>query len=233
MEPEVEAPAEQVDTPTEAAPVEGALETQVETPEPSTDWEKRYKDVQGSYTRSQQELAQVKQQLAAFGALQSDDPAELAALLEQYGWQLPQTADTEEPDPHQQMLSEWEQFKATQAEQQHQAQLDALERTIEQGIEQEAKAAGLTLTDRSRNLIFNNVLASPPGEDGQPNVKQALADYVAERDDIIKGYRTTKAEVPQPPVTGQPGTPSVPLGDAKARRNLALEVANQAYGGSS
>jgi hypothetical protein len=233
-EPEVPAPI--LDTPgiTEPPVLDGGTDPS-ETPQEveGGDWEKRYKDVQSTYTKTSQELAQIKQQAARYEqALQSDDPEALATLLAEFGWQLPagNTEETDVPDPVQQTVQEWEAFKAQQAQERQEAQLDQLEKTIDAGIAAEAKALGIELTDRARNLIFNNALATPPGEDGQPNVKQAFADYAAERDEIIKGYRATKTDVPQPPATGQSGTPSVPLGDPKARRALAHEIVNRSYG---
>lgn len=230
MEPEeaeVQAPSTE-DTPVDA-PEAGGTEP-VETPSVD-DWEKRYKDVQSTYTRTSQELAQLKQQAARYEqALQSDDPDALRALLAEHGWQLPGTDTEEPPDPTQQMMQEWQEFKATQQQAAQDAQLDALEKQIVSGIEAEAKTQGFSLSDRARDLIFSNVIANPPGEDGQPNIKKAFADYAAERDEIIKGYRETKKDAPQPVSPGQPGTPSVPLGDARARRELAIEVANRSYG---
>ena len=145
--------------------------------------EQAYKQLQGDYTRKRQADSQMARQAQEqaqqyeelFSALQN--PETQAEALAALGFDLEQESDTapvEDPelDPHQiqQVMSEWEQFKAQQAEQQQVQELDALEAQLNAEIQEQAKHLGLS--DAQHEWIFDRMLAIPPQEDGSPDVGQ-------------------------------------------------------------
>lgn len=184
--------------------------------------EQAYKQLQGDYTRKRQadsQAAREAQERAEqydqlFQALQN--PETQAEALAALGFDLEDGAQEpgQEPDPTEQMLSEWEQFKSQQAEQQQVAELDALEQQLNAEITEQAKHLGLN--DAQHEWIFDRMLAIPPKDDGSPDVGQAVKDFEELAQWAQEKYVNSKREAAQAPA-GSSGQAKVDMADEGAR----------------
>ncbi len=209
-------PAPSVEDTQATPPVEGTEQAE-HSPE-TVDWEPRYKELQSTYTQSQQELAQLRQfqqQLASDPETQTQAFRELAEAL---GYELP---EDEEPDPNEQLdqrLSRLEQEQQQAAEQQ---ELDQAVGQIDQFVTNEFKSLGekwgRDLDDREQKVLLSHAISSfPPGEDGMPQVQAAFEDLTGLRDGWQKEHISSK-RAPIAPQAGKAGSETVDLNDTEAR----------------
>ncbi len=209
-------------TPDESGPAET-------TPEETTDWKQRYESLQPEYTRSRQEVSRLSH---LEQVLQSDDQQALNDALQQYGWGAGEDTEEEAPaddfefhDPRVDgLLVEREQAQMQQ-------QIAQLETHVTNSVDQLASQNNLELSDKQKGMIANYALTLEPGADNNPDVAKAFEEFTGIRDEIIKGYRTSK-RAPSPPPTGVSGTPERNLGSRKERVAAAMEIANEAFSGN-
>jgi len=204
-------------TPAVAGPAEapGTQEQgQQGTPE-DLNWQKRYLDTQADYTRSQQELAEIKQRNELFEiAMSTDDPDTYRQALERLGIEVPEE-DSEDFDPtaydepaHDPRLDEIVAWK----EQQEQAAREAAGFEFLTGhINTEVERLGMEgLDEGTRQWILSRALASPgipapPGSphDELPDVEAAYKEFQQWELERQKQWAKTK-RAPHVPNGGLP-----------------------------
>lgn len=216
----------------------------------------RYQQMQADYTRKTQALAERQSELDAVTSFASDllsdtpndtQEAVFRTLADRLGVNLegfdeePVPADGDEPkadeaepfhDPRlDPILAEREAEAHAKSEAAREAELDAAETQIDDGIAALAKADGIELSEDEQALIFSDVLALPPLADG-PNVQAAWnrwkkADQ-ASKDRWVKSKASTQAP------TGKPGEEPVDFTDEEQRLAFtvrAVEAAQRAQSG--
>lgn len=191
--------------------------------------EQAYKQLQGDYTRKRQADSQAareaqeraEQYEALFSAL--ENPETQAEALAALGFDLEQAdgpglVENPELDPHQiqQVMSEWEQFKAQQQEQEMSQYLESMEQELFSEIDAKTKHLG-GLPETVRDAIFDHALAIELTEDGQVDVARAVKDF---EDDVFswaqERYVNSKREAAQAPA-GSSGQAKVDMADEGAR----------------
>ena len=207
---------------------------------------KRYQEMQSAWTRKTQELAEQRKQaesaMALISDLQSEDPETKKhavrwiaenfgedAVLQALGIEVDDDGTDEDEQDKQPEFRDprVDEILAEKQAREQQEALDALEEQIDTRISELAKQAGYELDEDEVDLIWDKVLALPPGEDGSPKVDEAFSKVTGLRQ---KFAPKEKPKAPSPPPNGTSGTPaSVPLNDPKARRAYALEAANRAF----
>lgn len=214
-------------------------------------YEDAYKRLQADYTRKrQEESATVKeaesatQLISALNNPETRDDALLwvfqslgeeafQAVASKLGYELDgQSQETEDPPQESFHDPRVDQLLAEKQESEHQAQLDQIESDINSKIDALDKQAKTALTQEEKEDIFALVLTLDPTAEG-PDVEAAFTRFTGHFDRRLKALRERKKDVPAPPNSGSPGVPTTPVGDGKARRSHALEIANQAYAADS
>lgn len=177
----------------------------------------RYKQMQADYTQKTQALAERNTELDAIqsfaGDLLADEPndtqeAVFRTLAERLGYELPDEPETPaegttpEAEPEQvpewakPILAEREAASTAAAEAAREQELDQAEQAIDSGILDLAKADGYELSEEEQALIFSDVLALPPVNNG-PDVKGAYDRYKAAAqayfDRVVKSKQSPQA----------------------------------------
>jgi len=169
---DTEAPANEQDTPTPAddAPPANDADTeasQSDSTTDSTDWRKRYEDLQPAFTRVSQEASQLRQIIDA--ARQGDPEA-----LEFLGLDLADTDDDEdfEDDPYEPISkAEFQEFLRQQQEQERQAQEQAAwEEAAEERFDEFVSKLGDDADEDYLNLVLST---AEPDEQGLPDFEGA------------------------------------------------------------
>jgi hypothetical protein len=192
----------------EATPTGNSADTE---PAP-VDWEKRAKDTQAAYTRSQQELAAL-QKLAA-----GEDPDQFQTLLDKYGYELDGNDDEqepEEPEYDEQQLADdprLQQFEKFMTEQQAKEQQQAIENEWtgwEQYMTEKAAEHDVQLSKRELNALkldclTQNGLPVPPAQ-----AEKALAEHLEWRNSFIEENtkQRRRPRAPHVPAGGEPVNP--------------------------
>jgi hypothetical protein len=215
------------------------------------------KQFQGDYTRKAQELAEQRrafeaqqQQVAGFLALQrltQEDPAQAAALMQQYaaqlqGGQAGQKSETADPyaglepaSPVEEALlakvreletatQQWQQFQQTQQQREEQQRMDAEFAEVE-------KLAGRTLSDQEKEGLAGFCFSNKIG-----NVAHGyrLMNYDAEMQRAAQAARneastivSQKALAPGAPSTLTPRAPGNPVKEWKSDREMISDLFDQ------
>lgn len=218
-------------------------------------YEAAYKRLQADYTKKrQEESARVKEAEAAtqfVTALNNPDTRDEAlswvfetfgedafkATAKKLGYELDgQDGDKKgsEDQPQEQFQDpRVDQLLEERQQQQYEQQLEALEKSIGSEIDRLDEQHATKLTPDEKAAVFEWTLTMDPTADG-PNVSGAFERLTGIVDRRLKSYRESKKQAPAPPNQGsQSGVPTAPVGDGKARRARALEVANQAFASDS
>lgn len=242
-----EAPAVEQDKPTDAPSEveETSADTKAEAPEffeenfdPSSlpdELQPAYKQLQGAWTKKTQALADQRKEFEAAGlspewvtALQNPETKDqaLAWFLSQHGYELPEEQGEEESDDEN--FEEENVVRDPRVDdllkEREQEQMEALVSDMHDHIEQLAKDKDLSLTDRQRQAILREAYEAGATPDITEKVfSEWASDLDGWKDKLIKDYRSTKKQAPDPPEPGgSPGTTPVP----PANRNDRLELAN-------
>lgn len=203
------------------------------------DWEKRYRDLHPEYTRATQRLSELRDMGFAdewIEAYQDPESREQAVLafLEAHGLDLEDEDDGEDQDEdldddEDDAIPEVEELRS-RLDERDQEELAA---KLEDHLEDLEEQHGVELTQSQFERLFREITQ---GEISPRETERVFRAFIDERKQIadaaVKGLRQSKQNAPSPPPKGSQGTPEVPLGDEKARRKLALEVANRAYSSS-
>lgn len=244
-----ESEAAEPGTEPESAPPEG---TRAE--ESDTDWEKRYKDLQSTYTKTSQEAAELREwrqaqeaERAHVDALADPDTQEAAIQsltqqlgedgarewLEAHGFELEDDDEDDGPQEYRdprldKFLEEHEERELAGRVQEVETQLNAKldEMAADKKLDLDVKVGEGDDQLTLRDLILDHA-AVHAGPDELPDVERAFNLLLGFQDSVVKGYRQTKRPS-TPPVKGGPGTPASPLGDQKSRLELANQIAEEA-----
>lgn len=189
-----------------------------------------YKQMQGAWTQKTQALAEQRKEMeqaqALLHALQ--DPATQADALAALGYEVAddEPEDGYEPDPTEQMRSEWEQFKAQQAEQEQLQYLEATEKHIYSEIADKTRHLG-ELPQTVQDAIFDHAIALGVTDTGDVDVARAVKDFEEEVFGWAqKRYVESKRDAPQPPASS-PGQPVFDATDQKARVERMTSILRQ------
>lgn len=164
--------------------------------EPSTNWEKRYTDLQPEYTRASQEAAKYR---GLVERAQSGDPDAIREL----GFELdtPEEDTSYGTDPNDERISKLEQrLEAQVTEAKQQAQLAQMEQHVEREL---SSLEGLD--DKARDLVVRLAVAMDPTENGMPDIKAAHAELYGFVDHNKAQWAKTK-RAPHVSPNGQAGT---------------------------
>lgn len=213
--------------PEETTPEETPEAVQVDTEEgtpttpeatPSEDWESRFKETQSAYTKSQQELAEYREQME-----QLQDPDYRRQQFEQqadeYGFALPDQQE-EYVDPGEQALERIAQLEAAQEEQRQAQEEDGFWQEKSEGfIEQldRFQAENFKLTDAEVKAAGAQVLLA--GAEPDEVFKDLQAIRQAGYEHIVESKKAPKI------ATGQAGTPKFdPSNEKEVDAALLAEV---------
>lgn len=176
MSDSVEAPElEALDTPVEestATPDEGHGDTE------TTNWEKRYADLQPAYTKASQEAAELRAQL---DRLKSDPDAQREFLTE-LGYEFaeddtdtePALEDEGELDEITALQQRLEQLEKARAAEQEAAHIKRIDNFIDTTLSEIGEQRGTPLTDAEKEFVISTALSSlPAGENNMPQIKAA------------------------------------------------------------
>lgn len=230
-----QAPDEVQDTPTEDATLnEDTAHEQPpeneEAVEETTDWQKRYHDLQPEYTRATQRVKELEP-LADWKPLLDDlsNPETRQQALEWLNGQFsPEDGEGEDGDldegfydPRVDMLLEREQ----------QRELDVQFGEFEKHLSGLIEEKNLQLTDRQRKALASECIEAGFSPDATRRVVDEWATELSStHDEIIKQYVEGKRKQPPPAVKrGASGTEHVPLDTEQKRRERALQIANEAF----
>jgi hypothetical protein len=209
---------------------EGTPSTAAAT-EAEVDWQKRYADLQPEYTRTTQELAELRRQQELYDLLVStDDPDTRREVAQRLGYVL------EESDDAQQSMPEEDPWAARDA------RLDRIEQALtqRQQAEQDAQRAdevrrhvdtkldqlGLDKADQDWVLAYA-INALPPTDDGMPNVEQAAAIFQEREDRRQAAWADTK-RAPHVTPNGQAASEVPNLDDRQQRWAYMTRRMNEA-----
>jgi hypothetical protein len=184
-----------------------------------------YKQMQGAWTQKTQTLAEERKEIENESQMYKDffaslqDPETQNEALAALGFTFDDEEEFEEPDPNSQMLSEWQQFKETQEEQQREFELSSLEQELE--LEIYEATSHLDLSDEERSLIFDHGLAMAP-KNGEMDVAGAVKSFQAAQEKAVERYLASK-RAPQAP-SGRQGSEVVDLNDRDARQEQMASI---------
>lgn len=256
-EDQAAAPAPVEDQPDTEAPSpveETSADTKDEAPEffeenfdPSSlpeDLQPAYKQMQGAFTKKTQSLAEQRKEFEAAGLspewikdFQSPETKDqaLAWLLEQNGYELPEDQDEETEDYDDENFDEENVVRDPRVDEllqrQEQQEMEALVGDMHDHIEQLAKDKDLSLTDRQRQAILREAYEAGATPDTTEKVFNDWAqDLDGWKDKLIKDYRSSKKQAPDPPQPGgSPGTTPVPPANRSERLEVANAIAQRAF----
>jgi hypothetical protein len=179
----------------------------VEQPEvEAVDWEKRYKDVQSEYTRTNQEAKQLR---GLFEALQSDDADARLAAAQAIGLEFADDEDdTQYADPLEKLSEKVQQLEGHLTErQQHELQEREVAR-IEAHVDAQLDAIeGLDKADH--DWIVSRAVALPATPDGMPDIQGAHQEFVAWTKGQQARWQQSK-RAPHISAVGTAGSPALP-----------------------
>jgi hypothetical protein len=224
-----ENPAEP-EAPESAAPPEGlpaeSESTDADAPE-TTDYRKRFEDLQPQLTQAQQQNAEFNRLVEA--ARQGNTEA-----LDALG--IPYEAgedDDEFLDPDEQLRREFEELKnehLTAKQQAEQTRLEDQEAEYIAGqIDSLEKKAGIELDDEAVDFVIDRA-RSNRGQDGRPEVEAAFKGFTSVLDTHQERYLKSKNDAPKAPVGGPGEEKFDPANDDE--RLKALSRAFEAEEGS-
>lgn len=223
--------------------------------EPEVDWQKRYTDLQSTYTKTSQEAAELRewrqqheaeqayvdalndpdtQQAAVQALTQQLGDAEARQWLEAHGFEL---EDDELDDTGEQFRDpRVDDLLAERAQQQVDRQVQEVEDRWNKRLDELAAEKGVDLNvevgegeerESLRDLILD-AAATRTRDGGVKDVERAFDLLLGFQTNVVKGYRQTKRGPSTPPPKGGPGEPASPLGSQKARLELANQIAEEA-----
>jgi hypothetical protein len=230
---EQQPPAER-DTAAVAGPTE-APGTQDQPQEP--DYRQRYENLQPEYTRTTQELADIKRQNEWYQLLvTSTDPDTQRQAAEALGFDLPdeepeEVESAEYEDPYADLRQELDELKAWKEQNTTQEREAAAFEYLNGHIAQEVSRVGLDqLNDKARDWVVSRALAlpgipAPPGapHDELPNIEAAYQEWQDLVTEEQRNWAKVKRGAPYVPPGGQPANEVPDTGTGHdARMNRAL-----------
>lgn len=222
MPDEALAPAEEQETPINAAPEEG--KPAEEAPAATDNWEQRYNDLRPEFDRRNALLT------AAEG---HQGPEAQAQALRQLGVEVQMEEEEEEEeepdpfeDPYEKRIGTLEQRLAAKEEAEEQAQANATEqRLVKDALTGFEKDGNVKLTDREKKIIESNALINrwqfQSVDDLNAALKGAYDDLMEVKKASQEEYRTSK-NTPLPPV-GSAGEEKLDTRDPEQRRAYILK----------
>lgn len=223
---------------TQGIPEEGDSPDVQEQPEvssatPEVDWQQRYTDTQASYTRSQQDLAQLREWQQS---LQEDPETQeqvLRQLAESLGYQLDD--EDQDQDPLSEIQARQQALEAQWQESQEQAQQEALLNEMDRFVDTElgslASAEGRQdgFTDKEQKIILSHAVAAfPPDEQtGMPQVKAAFEEVKDLLGDAQQRWVKSK-QAPLAPQPGTAGSEKLDLSDDDVRQAATARIIERA-----
>lgn len=189
----------------------------------TTDWQKRYTDLQATFTQTSQEAAQNRQYRELVEQLQSDNPEEAAHAAEQLGIAFVQENDSTPDDPQaalEQRLERIENWLGSQNEQ------EAFDKMQEEDSEFMDKALEGLETQLQRELSRDEVELLVGAalvnrtEDGMPGIADAIQKYT--NIDNARQQNWAKSKRVSTPSQGQEGNTLPNLEENHSQRVAAM-----------
>jgi hypothetical protein len=212
---------------------DGIPETGQATPEtPQHDWEKDYKELQATYTQSQQRLKELERY--------EQDPNAFIELGKTKGWVEIEEAQQQAATPQQGDETQQQYLQRLEAAEQRLAEHDARiaaenaaagEELFHQDLDTWAEAEGVKLSKADHNAIFGLLMKAPDPtqESAARQIFEAhVADKKAEREAIEAEIRESlkRPRVPHVPTNGGTETGVVDY-DNMSRAEIAAVMAEQ------
>jgi hypothetical protein len=215
--------------------------------EQTTDWERRYKDLQSAYTQTSQEAAQLREAQEQAEAEQAivealSDPEqqeqtfaylvqelgqeEATAWAEAHGFEvdLEDEEGQEVRDPRVDLLL------AKEAQKEAQQFAQQVEKGMEETLDaclQEKNLSRDKLPEGVVDLLLDAALArgmQTQDQDVNGALKAVFGQWHTAREAELKAYRQSKRDTPSTPVPGSSGTPNPSFGDRQERLARANSV---------
>lgn len=190
-----------------------------------TDWQKRYTDLQASFTKASQEAAELRQYRELVDALQGDDPEASAYAAEQLGLAFieEENSSTTNTNPQSALEQRLERIENWLGSQNEQEALDKLQQEdaeyMDTALEGLETRLGRDLTRPEVELLVSNALVNRD-DNGNPGIEAAIALY-----DEIDGSRQqqwARSKRVSTPAQGQEGTQMPDLDEGHSARVAAM-----------
>jgi hypothetical protein len=181
------------------------------------DWQKRYADLQPEYTRTTQEVADLKRQQELYDVLIStNDPDTRRMVAEQLGYVLEDEPDaTEDDDP----LSAYDRrlaaLESQTAEREQQEANDQYAQQVRAAVDERLNQLGIDKADQDWVLAYA-INALPSNAQGLPDLDGAYAEFQQRETARQRAWAQTK-RAPHIATAGQAATEVPNLDDRQAR----------------
>lgn len=164
------------------------------TPAEVNEYQQRYENLRPQYDRTMQELQSLRQQHEAL----RNDPDAQRAFLAELGYQVeddPADAALYD-DPVSALRAELDEIKQTQAQRDQQAQMEQQMRAGEAHISNAIQAIDSSrpapLDDEEQAWVISRALASPPGENGMPDIQGAYQAFQSFEEGRMRKWAASK-----------------------------------------
>lgn len=188
-----------------------------------TDWQKRYNDLQSTFTKTSQEAAELRQYRENVENLQSDDPELAAQAAEALGLTFVQEDSSTSSDPIEAVAQRLERIENWLGSQNEQEALEQLQQEdseyMDKALEGLETQLGRELDREEVELLVGNALVNRT-EEGHPGIEQAIKLYT----DIDKRRQQnwSKSKRVSTPSDGQEGEPLPDLNEGHSARVQAM-----------
>lgn len=186
------------------------------------DWQKRYEDLRPQWDRTKQQYSEVEQYLPLIQSLQQDPAATARALYEQYGEDVED--DDEFDDPGERALRMLQEQQETAQQAAERERIEAMEEQyVGEGIDALAQRDNVELSDDAQTLIYAlSTHDALRGDDGRPDVEAAYDALRGFEKEVRDSYVNSKKA---PRITpGRPGEKSPDLSNDEDRIRYMAEL---------
>jgi hypothetical protein len=217
-------PAEGGTTPPAVAGPEGTPGTaEQETTQQEIDWQNRYQHLQPEYTRSQQENAQLREQIEhAHALLSSEDPDTRRAAAEALGYEFQE--EQPDPDPNEDPLSHLDErlgrIEQSLSAREQEAQDDAYAEQVRGIVDERLSTLGIPEQDQDWVLAYA-INALPITDEGLPDLGKAYEVFQARETERQRAWAKTK-RAPHIAPHGQPATEVPNLDNRQERQEFMV-----------
>jgi hypothetical protein len=175
--------------------------------EGTSDWQKRYSDLQSEYTRSQQENAQLRQYREYADALKGDDEQAALAAAEALGLSFDEEDDGDSGDAfaeYEKRIAKLEEsLSSRDQKEQRAAQEERDLEALDAGLGQFEQRIGRKLEQGEVQLLVSHAVVNR-GEDGLPGISSAIDLYDGiDRGSQKRWVNTKRVPVPSEGVEGE------------------------------
>lgn len=191
----------------------------------STDWQKRYTDLQATFTQTSQEASELRQYRELVEQLQDDNPEVAAHAAEQLGLSYvnDDNTPTDNDDPQAALMQRLERIENWLGSQNEQEALEAMQEEdsglMDSALGNLETQLGRELTREEVELMVGNALVNRT-EEGLPGIEEAIRLYTAIEN--TSQQRWSKSKRVSTPTQGREGEELPNLDENHSARVAAM-----------